>query len=68
VFVLPAGHRSLVVNYTDGRLTREATVTTDEAATRTRYVEDSLYVFAGDTVTVVDENSWTETSTLELGS
>jgi len=68
VFVLPAGHRSLVVNYTDGRLTREATVTTDEVATRTRYVEDSLYVFAGDTVTVVDENSWTETSTLELGS
>jgi len=56
------------MDYTDGRLTREATITTDEVATRTRYVEDSLYVFAGDTVTVVDENSWTTTSTLELAS
>lgn len=66
VFVLPAGQESLVVDYTGGQLTTEATVETDARATRTRYVEDSLYVFAGETVTVVDETTWEETTTLEL--
>jgi inhibitor of cysteine peptidase len=68
VFVLPAGTESLVVNYTDGDLSLEATVETDARATRTRYVEDSLYVFAGPTVTVVDQTNWTETTTLPLDS
>jgi len=68
VFVLPAGTESLVVNYTDGTLDLETTVETDQRATRTRYVEDSLYVFAGDSVTVVDENTWAETTTLSLDS
>jgi inhibitor of cysteine peptidase len=68
VFVLPAGTESLVVNYTDGDLTREATIETDQRATRTRYVEDSLYVFAGSSVTVVDETTWEETTTLSLDS
>ena len=66
VFVLPAGRDSLVVNYSDGALSLEATVETDQRATRTRYVEDSLYVFAGSSVTVVDESTWTETTTLPL--
>jgi uncharacterized secreted protein with C-terminal beta-propeller domain len=66
VFVLPAGTESLVMDYTDGSLAVEATVETEAPATRTRYVEDSLYVFAGDAVTVVDETDWETTTTLEL--
>ncbi|MEF8870940.1 MAG: beta-propeller domain-containing protein [Haloarculaceae archaeon] len=66
VFVLPAGQQSLVVDYTADSLELEMTVRTDIPATRTRYVEDSLYVFAGRSVTVVDETSWTETTTLNL--
>lgn len=66
VFVLPAGTESLVVNYTD--LDLVTTIETDQRATRTRYVGDSLYVFAGSSVTVVDETTWTETTTLSLNS
>jgi uncharacterized secreted protein with C-terminal beta-propeller domain len=68
VFVLPAGTESLVVDYTDANLDLEATIETDQRATRTRYVADSLYVFAGSSVTVVDETTWDETTTLSLDS
>jgi uncharacterized secreted protein with C-terminal beta-propeller domain len=68
VFVLPAGTESLVVDYTDDSLDLETTIETDQRSTRTRYVEDSLYVFAGSSVTVVDETTWTETTTLPLDS
>ena len=54
------------MNYTDGDRSLETSVQTDQRATRTRYVEDSLYVFAGDSVSVVDEQTWTETTTLSL--
>lgn len=66
VFVLPAGQRSVVMDYTGGSLDIETTVETDDPATRARYVEDSLYVFAGDSITVVDETTWQRTTTLEL--
>jgi uncharacterized secreted protein with C-terminal beta-propeller domain len=66
VFVLPAGRQSLVVDYTDGSLAVEKTVGTDDPATRARYAGDFLYVFAGDTVAVVDETTWERTDTLVL--
>lgn len=66
VFVLPANQESLVVDYTGGDLSLEESIETDQRATRTRYVDDSLYVFAGSSVTVVDENNWTEQTTLDL--
>jgi len=68
VFVLPAGRESVVMNYTGGDLAVETTVETDAPATRARYVEDSLYLFAGDSVTVVDETTWKTGTTLDLGS
>ncbi len=67
VFVLPAGERSLVMDYTGGSLDVETTVRTDDPATRARYVDDYLYVFAGDSVAVVDETDWERTETLRLG-
>ena len=66
VFVLPAGTESVVMDYTGGELAVETTVPTSEPATRARYVGDSLYVFAGDTLTVVDETTWERTTTLDL--
>jgi uncharacterized secreted protein with C-terminal beta-propeller domain len=66
VFVLPAGEESLVVDYTGESLAVETTVRTADPATRARYVGDYLYVFAGDTVAVVDETDWERTGTLDL--
>ncbi len=66
VFVLPAGTESVVMDYTNDSLAVETTVQTDRPAERARYVEDSLYVFAGDTVTVVDETTWETQTTVEL--
>jgi len=68
VFVLPAGDQALAVDYTGGELTTEATIDAEQPVSRTRYVDDSLYVFAGDSVTVVDETDWSSTTTLSLGS
>lgn len=66
VFVLPAGRESVVMSYTDGELAVEGTVETERPATRTRYVDDSLYVFAGDSVAVVDETTWQTVTTLDV--
>ncbi len=66
VFVLPAGQRSVVMDYTNGSLDVETTVRTDEPATRARYVGDHLYVFAGESVAIVDERSWERAGTLRL--
>jgi len=66
VFVLPAGQQSVVMDYTNESLSVEKRISTDARATRTRFVEDSLYVFAGEAVTVVDERSWDRTMTLFL--
>ncbi len=66
VFVLPAGNTAKVVDYTDGSLDVVADVTTDEAVTRARYVDDYLYIFAGGEVVVLDQTDWERTSTLSL--
>ncbi|WP_159904501.1 beta-propeller domain-containing protein [Salinirussus salinus] len=58
VFVLPAGQQALAVDYTDSSLDVERRVETAEPVTRARYVGDHLYVFAGRTVTVLDERGW----------
>ena len=58
VFVLPAGDEALAVDYTDSSLEVERRVETAEPTTRARYVGDYLYVFAGETVTVLDERGW----------
>lgn len=66
VFVLPAGRESVVMSYTGGELAVETTIETDDPATRARYVDDSLYVFAGNSVTVVDETTWQTETVLDL--
>ena len=58
VFVLPAGRQALAVDYTDSSLDVQRRVETAEPVTRARYVGDYLYVFAGQTVTVLDELGW----------
>jgi inhibitor of cysteine peptidase len=67
VFFLPAGNTGMVVDYADGELEVVAEVTADEEVTRARYVDDYLYVFAGDEVIVLDQTTWERTTTLSLG-
>ncbi|MFB6298549.1 MAG: beta-propeller domain-containing protein [Salinirussus sp.] len=66
VVFLPAGDQGLVVDYTGGDLDVEKRVRADQPVTRARYVGDYLYVFAGDTVTVLDERDWTRVSELSV--
>jgi uncharacterized secreted protein with C-terminal beta-propeller domain len=66
VFFLPAGDSAVVMDYTNGSLSEEASVTTDGPAQRARYVDDYLYVFAEDGITVLDETTWTVTERLDL--
>ena len=67
VFFLPAGNSAKIVDYTDGELEVVTEVSTDEQVTRARYVEDSLYIFAGDEIIVLDQTDWERTTTLSLG-
>ena len=67
VVFLPTGEGGRVLDYTGGDLGLEHSVDTPARASRARYVGDSLYVFAGDTVTVVDERTWNQTAHLDLG-
>ena len=66
VFVLPAGQQALAVDYTDSSLDVQRRVETAEPVTRARYVGDHLYVFAGRTVTVLDERGWDVVEKLPL--
>jgi len=66
VFVLPAGQQALAVDYTNNSLDVERRVETAEPVTRARYVGDHLYVFAGRTVTVLDERGWDVVEKLPL--
>jgi uncharacterized secreted protein with C-terminal beta-propeller domain len=66
VFFLPTGEAGLVVDYTNGTLDVETRVTTEQAPSRARVVGDYLYVFAGDTVRVLDETTWEVVSGLDL--
>ena len=66
VFVLPAGQQALAIDYTNSSLDVERRVETAEPVTRARYVGDYLYVFAGQTVTVLDERGWDVVEKLPL--
>ncbi|MHB9287665.1 beta-propeller domain-containing protein [Halobacteriales archaeon Cl-PHB] len=66
VFFLPAGEAGHVVSYADGSLELTTSVAMDHRTTRARYVENSLYVFAGSQVAVIDETTWNRTATLDL--
>jgi inhibitor of cysteine peptidase len=66
VFFLPAGGEAYVFDYENGSLDVETTVETDGRVHRTAYVGDYLYVFGDASLTVVDERTWTETSTVEF--
>jgi inhibitor of cysteine peptidase len=66
VFFLPAGRQGLIVDYTDGSLDVEKRIRTAEEPARARYVGDYLYVFAGETVDVLDETTWESVTGLSL--
>ena len=68
VFFLPAGNSGKIVSYADGDLEIVKEVSANTEVSRARYVNDYLYVFAGSEITVLDETSWEETTTLSLGS
>lgn len=68
VVFLPAGQNGHVLDYTNGTLERTHTVRTDGPAERARYVDDYLYVFAGEELAVVDETDWSRAETLELSA
>jgi len=66
VFFLPAGNTGLVVDYTGGELEVVTKVRADAPVSRARYVDDYLYVFAGNEVIVLDQTDWERTTTLTL--
>ncbi len=66
VAFMPAGGTGTVLDYTNGTLSVERTVSTDGDAERARYVGDHLYVFARGEIAVVDETDWTMATRLDL--
>jgi len=68
VFFLPTGDGGNVIDYTDGELELETSVDTGGPALRAMYIDDYMYVFGGDELTVVDEQSWERIKQLQLGS
>jgi uncharacterized secreted protein with C-terminal beta-propeller domain len=66
VAFVPGSEGGHVVDYTDDTLRVERTVETGERPTRARYVDDSLYVFAGQEVVVVDQETGERTARLRL--
>jgi uncharacterized secreted protein with C-terminal beta-propeller domain len=67
VFFLPAGESGVVMDYTNGSLSVETSIGAEGRAQRARYVDDYLYVFADDGITVLDETTWEETARLTFG-
>jgi uncharacterized secreted protein with C-terminal beta-propeller domain len=65
VFFLPAGDSGIVMDYTNASLAVQKRVET-AGALRARYVEDFLYVFGRDDVTVLNETTWEVTTRLSL--
>jgi uncharacterized secreted protein with C-terminal beta-propeller domain len=66
VFFLPAGDSAVVMDYTNGSLAVEASIATEGRTQRARYVDDYLYVFAEDGITVLNETTWEETTRLTI--
>ena len=66
VFFLPAGNSGYVVDYADGDLSVATTVEASASVDRARYVNNYLYVFAGEEVIVLDQEEWERTETLDL--
>lgn len=67
VFFLPAENKGFVVDYTGGKLEVVKEVRADAPVSRARYVDDYLYVFAGDEIIVLDQTTWEQTTTLDVG-
>jgi len=67
VFFLPTGEGGNVIDYTGGELELETRVDTGSGALRAMYVDDYMYVFGDETLTVVDETTWEQTDRIELG-
>jgi len=67
VFFLPAGNSGYVVDYSDNELEVVAEVNANATVSRARYVNDYLYVFAGQEMIVLDQTDWERTTTLDLG-
>jgi len=67
VFFLPAENRGLVVDYSGGQLDVVMDIEAENRVSRARYVDDYLYVFAGDEIIVVDQTEWERVKTLQLG-
>ena len=66
VFFLPAENRGLVVDYSGGQLDVVMDIEAENRVSRARYVDDYLYVFAGDEIIVVDQTEWERVKTLQL--
>jgi uncharacterized secreted protein with C-terminal beta-propeller domain len=66
VFFLPTSRGGQIVGYTNDTLDLETTVRTDGPAERAMYLDDYMYVFGGDDLTVVDERTWERETTLDL--
>jgi inhibitor of cysteine peptidase len=68
VFFLPTGGGGNIIDYTGGELELETQIDTGGPALRAMYIDDYMYVFGGDELTVVDEQNWERIKQLKLGS
>ncbi len=66
VFVLPASNTAEIIDYADGELEVVREVSVGAEVNRARYVDDHLYIFAGDEILVLDQTTWERTATLSL--
>ncbi|PSP45794.1 hypothetical protein BRC69_05040 [Halobacteriales archaeon QH_6_66_25] len=62
-----AENTGLVVDYTGGELEVVKEVRADAPVSRARYVDDYLYVFAGNEIIVLDQTDWSRETTLSVG-
>ncbi len=66
VVFIPAGQGGYVISYTNSELALEAAVA-GYAVRRAVFIDDYLYVVGENDITVLDEVTWEEVGTLELG-
>jgi len=66
VFVIPAGDKAYIVDYSDDKELKIVLKVTNIQATRSLYIDDYIYIIANTEIKVVDENTWEVVKRFEI--